>query len=244
MFNRFKDATSLRASLLASLGGGFSVAGSYAEGIAQPTFFDLYGFFPGSFVGNPSLKPESSRGFEASVRFHRGPLQAALTGYRQRLHDEIVPNATFTTALNAPGTSYRSGIEAEVGWRLDDKLRLSANYAYLHATEPGPFGQVTELRRPKHSGSIALDGSLGKVTYGASIAYVGAHLDQRDVPPFDIVSLHSYWLGGARVAYEVAPRVEIFARAANAFNARYQDVFGYRTEGRSIYAGIRLTSGR
>ena len=31
---------------------------SYGEGIAQPTFFDLYGFFPGFFVGNPILKPE------------------------------------------------------------------------------------------------------------------------------------------------------------------------------------------
>src|SRR5205085_10396655 len=50
MFNRFKDASSVRASLLAKIGEGFSLAGSYAEGIAQPTFFDLYGFFPGSFV--------------------------------------------------------------------------------------------------------------------------------------------------------------------------------------------------
>ena len=41
----------LRASLLGQLGGGFSLAGSYAEGIAQPTFFDLYGFFPGQFRG-------------------------------------------------------------------------------------------------------------------------------------------------------------------------------------------------
>ena len=53
-FNRFKDATSVRASLLGKLGGGFSLAGAYAEGIAQPTFFDLYGFFPGNFVGNPA----------------------------------------------------------------------------------------------------------------------------------------------------------------------------------------------
>ena len=52
IFNRFKDATSLRASLLARVGGGFSVAGSYGEGIAQPTFFDLYGFFPNNFLGN------------------------------------------------------------------------------------------------------------------------------------------------------------------------------------------------
>jgi outer membrane cobalamin receptor len=75
IFNRFKDATSLRASRSPTVGGGFSLAGSYAEGIAQPTFFDLYGFFPGNFVGNPSLKPESSRGFEASLRFRRGPVR-------------------------------------------------------------------------------------------------------------------------------------------------------------------------
>ena len=31
MFNRFKDATSVRASLLARVGGGFSLAGSYAR---------------------------------------------------------------------------------------------------------------------------------------------------------------------------------------------------------------------
>lgn len=246
MFNRFKDATTLRASVLAQVGGGFSVAGSYAEGIAQPTFFDLYGFSPGSFVGNPSLKPESSRGFEGSIRYRRGAFQALLTGYQQRLHDEIVPNATFTSTLNAPGISHRSGLEAEIGWQMADKLRLSANYAYLHATEPAQFGigQVTELRRPKHSGSIALDGALGRLTYGASVAYVGAHLDQRDVAPFDVVSLRAYWLGGARVAYAVSKRVELFVRAANAFNARYQDVFGYRTEGRSIYAGVRLSSRR
>ena len=37
---------------------------------------------------------------------------------------------------------------------------------------------------------------------------------------------------------------QLFARAANAFDERYQDVFGYRTEGRSLYAGIRLAGRR
>lgn len=243
IFNRFRDATSLRASMLARLGGGFSAAASYAEGIAQPTFFDLYGFFPGSFVGNPSLKPESSRGFEISLRYRQGGLEAALTGYRQRLHDEIVDNETFTSTINAPGTSHREGVEAELGWKPADTLRISANYAYLHATQPSPSGtgQVRELRRPRNSGSIALDGQSGKLTYGASLVYSGAHLDVRDRPPYDVVRLSSYWLAGARVAYAVRPGVELFARAANALNSRYQDVSGYRTEGRSLYAGIRLS---
>jgi vitamin B12 transporter len=249
VFSKFKDTTSLRGSLLADLGGGVAITGSYAEGIAQPTFFDLYGFFPGSFVGNPSLRPESSRGFEGSLRYHRGAVRASLTGYRQRLHDEIVdtfdPVTFISSTVNRQGVSNRSGVEAELGWQVGEELRLTANYAYLHATQPDDFGdkQIKELRRPKHSGSAALDGAKGRLSYGVSIAYVGAHLDRRDVPPFDVVRLGSYWLGGARIAYAVRPGVELFARAANAFDARYQDVFGYRTEGRSVYAGIRLAPG-
>ena len=248
-FNRFKDATSLRVSALANVGKGLSVAASYGEGIAQPTFFDLYGFFPGDFIGNPSLRPESSRGVEASLRYRSSHAHASLTIYRQRLKDEIVDVFSFplSTTINREEKSRRSGLEADVGWRIGDSLRLSANYSYLKAAEPGSVGgsQVRELRRPKHGGSVALDGTRGRLSYGASIAYTGTHNDMNfDVFPFETVHLHSYWLGGARVAYAVSNRVELFARAANAFDARYQDVFGYRTEGRSLYAGIRLADRR
>lgn len=241
-FSRFQDSTNVRASLLGRLGGGFSLSGSYAEGIAQPTFFDLYGFFPGSFVGNPSLKPESSRGFELTLRYGSARFDASLTGYRQQLHDEIVDNESFTSVLNAPGTSKRDGIEATVGWKASDRLRLSADYAYLKATQPGgsPREQVAEARRPKHSGSIAVDGSLGRFTYAGSIAYVGDHFDNRDTFPFARVTLGSYWLADARVAYRIRPGVELFFRGSNLFNQHYEDVFSYRTEPRGIFAGIRL----
>ena len=246
LFNRFENATSLRASLLGRLGRGVSIAGSYAEGIAQPTFFDLYGFFPGSFVGNPDLKPESSRGFELSLRFGRGPFDVSLTGYRQRLHDEIVNNATFTSVLNAPGTSRRAGFEATFGWHLEGRLRLSANYSFLKSTQPGelPGQQVAEARRPKHSGSVAADGSSGRFSYGASVAYVGRHFDNRDIFPFDRVTLGSYWLADLRVAYAIRPGIELFARGSNLLNQRYQDVFSYRTDPRGIFAGVRLSGGR
>ena len=126
---------------------------------------------------------------------------------------------------------------------LADKLRLSTNYAYLDATQPDDtsLAQVHELRRPKHSGSVALDGTAGKLTYGGSLAYVGSHFDQRDTFPFDRVTLGSYWLADARIAYAVRPGFELFARVSNALNQRYEDVFGYRTERRAAYAGIRLS---
>ena len=246
-FNRFHDATTLRASALVKVAKGVSLAASYGEGIAQPSFSDLYGFFPGNFVGNPSLKPESSRGIEASLRYRGSRWHASLTFYRQRLEDEIVDVFAFplSTTINRDEKSRRSGLEAEVGWQLGETLRLSANYSYLKASEPDGASQVREIRRPRHSGSLALDGTSGRLSYGASIAYTGTRSDTNfDVFPSQAVRLGAYWLGGARIAYALSDRIELFGRAANAFDATYQDVFGYRTEGRSLYVGIRLADRR
>ena len=250
IFSSFKNATTLRASALVEVGAGFSVAGSYSEGIAPPTFFDLFGFFPGSFVGNPSLKPESSRGYEASLRYRKGPFNAALTAYQQQLHNEIVdifdPATFLSSTVNRQTSSHRSGLEAELGWSMSDRLRLSANYAFLHATQPdaSALGQVREVRRPKHSGSIAVDGSAGRFRYGASIAYVGKRTDNDfDVFPSAVVTLHPYWLAGARVGYRLGRGLELFARGSNLLNQHYEDAFGSRTEGRAVYAGLKVSFG-
>lgn len=240
-FSDFKDATTFRAGAIVALGGGVQLAGSWGEGIAQPTFFDLYGFFPGSYVGNPNLKPERSRGGELSLRVVKGPLRAAVTAYRQHLRDEIVASADFLSAVNASGRSKREGVEVESGWSAGEQLNLSATYAYLDASEPAG----RELRRARHSGSVAADGTLGRFSYGAALSFTGARLDRDfDLFPAPLVRLKSYWLTSARVAYRVAPTIELFGRVANAFDARVIDVVGYRAEGRSVFAGIRLGARR
>jgi vitamin B12 transporter len=248
-FNRFRDATTVRASLLARLGAGFEVAGSYGEGIAQPTFFDLYGFFPGSFVGNPNLVPESSRGGEGSIRWHDARWNVSLTAYRQRLHNEIVgtynPATFLSSTTNATGTSRREGVEVELGWGPSPALRIHAQGAYLHATEPNDLGQqIKEVRRPKWSGALVADGAQGKLSYGASLAYTGAHSDTDfDNYPYPRVRLGGYVLAAARIGYRVSRHAELFGRVANAVDRHYQDVLGYRPSGRSVNGGIRLALG-
>ena len=250
MFNRFKDTTTLRASGLTSLGGGFVLTAAYAEGIAQPTFFDLYGTFPGIFIGNPELKSETSRGFEGSLRFRRPALSASLTAFRQRLHDEIVDVFDLTTfrasTQNSSAVSRRWGIEAELGWQPVPFLRLRANYAYLDATQPdGVTGvQLRERRRPKHSGVIEGDGVAGRWTFGASLIYAGSHLDSQEVAPFGIVRVKPHAVVDGRVAYSVRGGIEAFARVSNLFDADYEEVAGYRTEGRGLFLGFKLADRR
>jgi vitamin B12 transporter len=249
IFSEFKNATTFRGSLRADLGRGFAVAGSYGEGIAQPSFFDLFGFFPPTFVGNPGLKPESSRGGEVSLRYTDDRFGGSLTYFRQNLKDEIatVFLSDFTsTTVNSDGKSKRQGIEVEGFYNHSEALRLTVNYAWLDASEPSVGeGHAKEQRRPKHSGSIAADGALGRLTYGAAVAYTGERIDTNfDLIPSSQVHLDRYWLASLRLAYRIADPVEIHVRVANAFDDDYQDVFGYRTEGRSIHAGLRFAIGR
>jgi vitamin B12 transporter len=235
--------------LRGDIGSGVSVSANYGEGIAQPTFFDLYGFFPGSFAGNPDLKAESSRGGEISLRYASDRLGGSITYFRQRLKDEIatvfLPDFT-STAVNVDDRSKRQGIELEGHYRHGDALRLTVNYARLDASEPDVGGaELKEPRRPRHSGSIALDGILGRLAYGAAIAYSGARADTDfDVFPALPVRLHPYWLASVRLAYRLTDEFEAHVRVANAFDDDYQDAVGYRSEGRSIHAGLRVALGR
>ena len=244
-FNRFKDATSTRASALVRLDPRFALTASWGEGIAQPSFTDLFGFFPNGYLGNPDVKPERSRGWEVGGRYGEGPFKASLTYFRQRLKDEIVENATFTSVLNADGTSKRQGVEAELHWSPGDWLNLSVGYSWLDATQQVIAGALEprEFRRPKHSGFAAADGKHGRLSYGVSLAYTGKHLDRRDSFPFDLVNLDSYWLASARLGWRIDDRFELFARVHNAFDADYEDVVDYRTEGRSVFGGLRVAFG-
>ncbi len=246
IFSRFKDATSFRASLRSDLGSGVSISGNYGEGIAQPTFFDLYGFFPGTFSGNSALRPELSEGWDITGRFKRGRVTGALTLFRQRLTQEIIDSPDFTSTINAEGKSRRKGAEVELEWRFGDVLRFSANYAYLDATEQKQLGapRAREQRRPRHSGAVVADGQFGRWSYGLSLSFVGRHRDRRDSLPYELVILKSYWLGSGQLAYRLINAVEIFARVANAIGNQHQDLVGYRTEGRSVHAGLRFAIDR
>ncbi|MGQ0558264.1 MAG: TonB-dependent receptor, partial [Sphingosinicella sp.] len=223
----------------------------YGEGIAQPTFFDLFGFFPGTFVGNPFLVPEHSRGFEAGLGWRGEGLRFAATAFSHRLRDEVIETfdpATFTaSATNASGTSRRAGLELEADVRLSEAFNLSVSYTFLDADEQRIQGSalVREVRRPRHGANLFLSGESGRFSWGAGMSYVG---DRRDLDfdrfPAAMVILDDYWLGSARLSWEILPGVEIYGRVENVLDARYQDVVGYHPAGRTFHAGLRLVPGR
>jgi len=249
-FSAFADATTLRASLLVRPARGLSLHAAYGEGIAQPTFYDLYGFFPGSFAGNPALRPEHARGWEAGIAWRDSRFNLGATWFSAQLRDEIVdvfdPLTFRSSTANASGSSRRDGIELSAGFRRGAALNLEANYTWLDADEQRAAGAalVREVRRPRHSLNLIGFGRVGRLRWGASLAYVGTRRDTDfDFFPAATVTLGDYVLVSANLAYRLLPQLELFARAENAFDADYQDVVGYNTAGRTIHAGLRVTLG-
>ncbi|HEX8216478.1 MAG TPA: TonB-dependent receptor [Allosphingosinicella sp.] len=249
-FSAFRDATTLRATVTVRPAREWSLDASYGEGIAQPTFYDLYGFFPGSFVGNPMLRPESGQNWQARLGWRRGPAHLAIAAFTGSLESEIVEvfdSATFIgSTRNVEGTSRRRGIEAIAEYRFSRSLDLYFNYSLLDAEErPNPSdAAIREIRRPRHSANLIALGEHGPLSWGASIAYVGAREDvDFDAFPARRVRLDDYALASLRVAWRFADGLEVFARAENAFDADYQDVAGYNVAGRTIHAGLRIRLG-
>ena len=250
-FSAFDDATTLRASLLLRPTGRLNLVATYGEGIAQPTFYDLFGFFPGSFVGNPALRPEHSRGWEAGIAWRSPRFILAATYFSARLRDEILdvfdPATFLASTENASGRSRRQGLELAATVDVAPWITIHANYTWLDADEQrvAGAGAVREVRRPRHAANLVAQGDSGRLRWGASLAYVGRRRDTDfDLFPAAIVILDDYLLASANLAFRLLPQLELFARVENGFDADYQDVVGYDTPGRTVHAGLRVLLGR
>lgn len=247
-FNRFENSTNVRAAVVDRPLGRLRLHAAYGHGIAQPTFFDLYGFDPTSFIGNPDLAPERSRGLEAGVAWEGRRLGLGATAFSNRLSGEIVEDfTTFPfTVRNAAGKSRRRGVEASAEVRPMAGLRVSANYTWLDALERrvGAGRGSAEPRRPRHGANVVADWTKGPLAMGASLAYVGKRGDSDfDSFPALPVTLDEYMLANLRVAYRLSEKLELFGRVENAADSDYREVFGYNSQGRSVHAGLRFRLG-
>jgi len=240
---QWSDTTTLRSSI--------------GKGQKNPTFTERYGYFPGQFVGNPNLKPERSVSYDIGIdqELMDGTLVLQATVFRQDLKDEINgfvfdPDTFLATAENMDGTSERSGVELSTRWNVSERVGLAASYTYTDSAEAGPNGaDITELRRPRHAGSLSADyrSTNDKLLTSLAVDYGGSRYDIF-FPPFpassEIVTLQKYWLVDMTVQYQVMPAITLFARGTNLLDEKYEQVYGYRTQGRAGYVGIRTSFGR
>lgn len=243
----FDDADSFRLTGQYRLGERTRLHTSLGTGIANPGFFELFGFFPGSFVGNPELKPERSTNFDIGIerRFAGDRVRVDWTYFRADLSDEIVTtfdSASFLSSVaNLDGDSERRGVELSLDANITERWRLSAAYTYTDADQPD--GRA-ELRRARHIAALdsAFEMAGGRARINVGIDYNGRQYDTELVAatPETIVSLPSFTLVRVGGDYRPRPRLRVFARLENALDEDYEEWFSYRGRGRAFVAGLEL----
>ena len=65
--DRFEDDDTFRLQGSYRFDNGTRLRAAAGSGIKNPGIFELFGFDPDSFIGNPNLKPEKSQGWEVGV---------------------------------------------------------------------------------------------------------------------------------------------------------------------------------
>ena len=253
----FDDALNGRVSLAYQLSDATTLRGSIGTGQKNPTFTERYGFFPGQFVGNSELKPETSTSYDIGIDqgFLGDSVLLQLSLFRQDLKDEINgfvfdPITFLSTAENMPGKSKRSGVELATRWKVNDAIGLGAHYTYTDSTEQDFLGNdVRELRRPKHSGGVSMDYRTANERFSASLNadYGGSRTDIFFPPwpdPSEIVTLGNYWLVDLALQYQATESVTVFAKGSNLLDEDYEQVFGFRTPDRAAYLGVRVNFGQ
>ncbi len=239
----FRNADTWRLSGLLRITEMFALTGNVGNGNADPTFFERFGFFPGSFIGNPDLKPEHGRGFDVGLKITpRSGLVVSLVGFHGVLKDEITTSfdfATFTaTAVNQPGRSTRNGFEFDVVAHPATAWTVRGFYSFIDAKEPNG---AREVRRPKHRAGAGASWrfSADRGLFNLDITYNGR---QRDFDfsqfPAARVRLASYWLASASLNYRLTGPLWLTARVENLFDSSYQDVLGFNTPGIGGFAGL------
>ena len=222
------DATRLRAT-----------AGS---GVKNPTNFELFGFDPGSFVGNPNLKPEKSVGWDVGIdqRFWNNTAKLTLTYFQATLEDEIFTAflpGFISTPKNRTSQSERQGIELTLDAAVED-WSLNAAYTYLNAQEAGQ----QEVRRPPHIASLNLTYRfLERGSATLSLRYNGEQQDNEFIfaTPQDFVTLEAFTLVNLNASYRVTETLEIFGRVENLLDEKYEEVFSFASPGIAAYAGVK-----
>ncbi|AWL13389.1 Vitamin B12 transporter BtuB [Saliniradius amylolyticus] len=235
----FEDSHSYRAGLSYQLTGGHKLYASAGQAVKNPTFTELFGYFPDFFIGNPDLEAEKSQTLEVGGQFALPKQwQLDLSIYDATLDDEITPSADFTSSINASGESERRGGELKLAGQWQ-KLGLTLDYAYIDARQPNFRGQLQpEQRRARHTGGLTLDYQPSdKISVFISGSYQGTRLDTNFLS-FQRVRLPAYSLLSVGGEYRLTDKLALTLRADNALDEDYEDVLGYRGQRRRLWLGL------
>jgi vitamin B12 transporter len=263
----FGNFTSYRAGAAYELPGAMRVHAAIGSAFREPTFEESSSAQPFD-VGNPDLRPERSRSWEAGLErdIVRGRAAVGATYFNQRFRDMIQYNGLVAEGEPnyynlAAATS--DGVEVTLRVTPLTPLTLSASYTYTktRVTNAGIDSSATAsfvqgqrlLRRPANLASATASYAFRRpeTSLHLELATVGDR-DDRDfsdevtfvpkavtLPSYTVVALAGE-LGILRRGASASPELVLTARVDNLFDRNYQQIFGFASPRRTFLVGARI----
>lgn len=154
--DRYSDVgstTNPRLALVWDAAADWTLKLLYGEAFRAPSFSELYSTNNPIARGNPALRPETTRTFEAVSNWAATPnltLNVSVYGYRMRDIVRTVPNpppAPGGTTYTNVGRQRARGAEIETQWDATRQLRLSGHLSFVRAIDPATGADVGNVPR-------------------------------------------------------------------------------------------------
>lgn len=225
--DQFGGKTTGTAAWGLNFADAWRVTASYGTAFKAPTFNELY--YP--FFSNPTLRPESSKTFEAGVAWHGETTRLRLDAFSTEVKDLIAYNAAIFLPDNLQDARLR-GAELHVdstlfGWDI------GASASWLDPEDRSTGHDLP--RRARSSARLDLDRGFGRFRLGFTGVAEGDRYDDLD---------NTRRLGGfatldVRGEYAFATDWTLQARVANIFDKDYETAAFYNQPGREFFVTLR-----
>jgi vitamin B12 transporter len=211
--------------------GGNKFRAAYGEAFRAPYVGEMFS----PFGGNPNLRAERSRSFEAGVDHYFTNASLSLTYFHDRYRD-LITNVGFV--LNNVGRARARGFELAAQSRLSQRLNAGLTYTFTDA-ENMDTGEAL-LRRPKHSGSAFVSLRQGITQVNFVVMRTGERPDVLPVLPFSRATNEAHTTFDANVQVELG-RFTPFVKIENLTDTEYEEVLGYASPSRRAVVGVRFS---
>lgn len=224
----------------------------FGLGIKEPNFIESFSpnFF---FKGNPDLKPERTRSFEAGIeqKLAANRIRVEINYFHNLFEDLIafqtVNPTTFEGSFFNLAESRAWGLEHIVEAAPAKWLKLSGGYTYLNSKvlrSASPSDPVFRegarlLLRPTHSGFAGLTWTSSKWQVNSGATFMGDRSDS-DFRGLGLTSVDAYTRWDLSASYRVNPNVEVYAAFDNVLNRAYFEEIGFPALKFNFRSGLRL----
>ena len=200
-----------------------------------PTFNDLYWPDDGNgYVGNPALKPETSRNAEVGAEFRGALGQLKLAAFENRVDDLI---NGYDCSGGFPCTSSNVNKATIKGVSLTGSTVLAGTTLRGNVNWQDPRDDITDKRltyRSEWYGTLDVSRPFDQLTLGSTLRVAGS----RYADSGNTKELGGYALVDLYADYALNPTTRLFARVNNAFDRDYTQLAGYNTAGREWLVGV------